>query len=341
MASFQKRKNAWRVTIRRKGKYISATFDTKTEANAWAIQAEAKILKGFEADAVSKEPEVPVEGIPATEALQRYANEVSSKKRGARWEQIRIEAMIRNDRVFKRPIVTITGADISEWRDKRLRKVSPSTVNREMCLLSSIFNFALRECRMGLTFNPCALVSKPRKPRPRSQRISLEERQAIIAKLGWNGRSEPRTPSQWVGLAFYFALETAMRKGEILSLRWSDVHFEERYAHLDITKNGDERDVPLSKAAIKLLKIVRDRDLGSPVIPVQSGHFGQIFTQAKRDAGLDQIHFHDSRREAATTMAPKLSNVLELAAITGHKSLQMLQIYYKPRPQDLAARLDL
>tara|TARA_R110000850_G_scaffold185114_1_gene310804 strand:- start:272 stop:625 length:354 start_codon:yes stop_codon:yes gene_type:complete len=74
--------------------------------------------------------------------------------------------------------------------------------------------------------------------------------------------------------------------------------------------------------------------------PVQSGHFGQIFMKANREAGLDQIRFHDNRREAATTMAPTLSNVLELAAITGHKSLQMLQINYKPKATDLAARLD-
>jgi len=73
---------------------------------------------------------------------------------------------------------------------------------------------------------------------------------------------------------------------------------------------------------------------------VQSGHFDKLFRDAKRDAGLSYIHFHDSRREAATTMAPKLSNVLELAAITGHKSLSMLQIYYKPTAADLAARLD-
>lgn len=341
MATIQKRKGAWRATIRRQGKYISATFDSRAEASDWAIQTEAKVLKGFEIEALSKEPEAAIETVPAIVALRRYAEDVSSLKRGVRWEQIRIESMIRNDRLFKRPIVAITGADIAEWRDRRLRTVSPSTVNRELCLLSSIFSFALRECRMGLTVNPCTLVSKPRKPRPRSQRISIEERELIIAKLGWDGCSEPTTTSEWVAFAFYFALETAMRKGEILSLCWSDVQFEERYAHLDLTKNGEERDVPLSKRAIALLKIIAKRDPGSPVIPVKSGHFGQVFTKAKREAGLDHIHFHDSRREAATTMARKLSNVLELAAVTGHKSLEMLKIYYKPKPQDLAARLDM
>jgi integrase len=340
MASIQKRKNSWRVTIRRKGKYVSATFDNKAEAEAWAIQAEAKILEGLSAEAVSREPAAPVTGIPAIEALQRYSDEVSPTKRGSRWEQVRIKAMIREERLFQRPITAITGPDLAEWRDKRLRKVSPSTVNRELCLLSSIFTFAMRECRMGLTFNPCLLVKKPRKPRPRTQRVSMDEREKIVAQLGWDRRSEPRTSGQWVALAFYLALETAMRKGEILSLRWADIDFEARHAHLDITKNGDERDVPLSKAAMALLKIVKDRAPNRPVVPVQKGHFDKLFREARNDAGLLHIRFHDSRREAATTMAPKLSNVLELAAITGHKSLSMLQIYYKPKAADLAARLD-
>lgn len=340
MATMQKRGNSWRATVRRKGKYVSATFDTRAEADAWAIQAEAKILEGFSAEVVANEPVPPATGVPATEALQRYSDEVSPTKRGGRWEQVRIKAMIRQDRLFQRPITAIIGPDIAEWRDKRLRKVSASTVNRELCLLSSIFTFAMRECRMGLTFNPCSLVTKPRKPRSRTQRISMEEREKIIAKLDWDGRSEPTTSAQWVAFAFYLALETAMRRGEILSLRWSDVDFENRYAHLDLTKNGDERDVPLSKAAMALLKIVTDRRAGEPVVPVRTGHFDNLFCEAKSDAGLSHIHFHDSRREAATTMAPKLSNVLELAAITGHKSLSMLQIYYKPKAADLAARLD-
>src|SRR3546814_6859786 len=104
--------------------------------------------------------------------------------------------MIRNDDVFKKPSVAITGADIAEWRDRRLRKVSPSTVNRELCLLSAIFSFAMRECRMGLTSNPCTMVTKPRKPWPRTQRISQDERERNVAELGWDGKSEPETRTE-------------------------------------------------------------------------------------------------------------------------------------------------
>lgn len=339
MATIQKRKRAWRVQVRRNGQSLSATFDTKAEAEAWAITTESKIIGGIVPEAIISEPIATV-SVSTADAIKRYSDEVSPTKRGGRWEQIRLKMLVRRYPLFQRPITSITGPDIAEWRDTRLVQVSASTVNRELCLLSSVFTQAMKEWRLGLTVNPCSQVTKPRKPRPRTQRISIAERKQIIAQLGWDGQSEPVTPSQWVAFAFYLALETAMRKGEILSLRWADIDFEERHAHLDMTKNGDERYVPLSKAAMALLRIVRNRNPAAPVVPVQSGNFGKLFHDAKRDAKLAHIHFHDSRREAATTMAPKLSNVLELAAITGHKSLAMLQVYYKPKASDLAARLD-
>lgn len=339
MATLQKRKKSWRVQVRRKGKTVSATFDTKAEAEAWAITTESKIIEGIAPEVIANEPAVP-EAVTAAATLKRYAAEVSPNKRGGRWEQIRLQMLVRRYPLFQRPITSITGPDIAEWRDTRLVKVSASTVNRELCLISTVFTQAMKEWRLGLTANPCSLVTKPRKPRPRTQRVSIAERKKIIEQLGWDGQSEPENSSQWVAFAFYLALETAMRKGEILSLRWADIDFDARHAHLDMTKNGDERDVPLSKAAATLLRIVKKRNPAAPVVPVQTGHFDKLFREAKRDAGLSHIHFHDSRREAASTMAPKLSNVLELAAITGHKSLSMLQVYYRPKAADLAARLD-
>lgn len=340
MATFQKRKTSWRVQVRRKGEALSATFDRRGEAEAWAIATEAKILAGNGVHHGFQDHIAPVVGPAAKEVFTRYAQQVSPGKRGGRWEEIRINMLIRRSRLFDRPITAITGPDMAEWRDERLGSVSPSTVNRELCLISSIFTHALKEWRVGLTFNPCALMTKPRKPRPRTQRVSADDRKAIIAELGWNGVAAPKTSGQWVAFAFYLALETAMRKGEMLSLRWSDIDLDARHVRLDLTKNGDERDVPLSRAALTLLQLLNQQAPDARVIPVQAGNFDKLFRNAKRRAGLSHIHFHDSRREAATTMAPKLSNVLELAAITGHKSLSMLQIYYKPSAAELAARLD-
>lgn len=339
MAAIQKRGNTWRAQVRRRGKALSATFDTKAEAERWAIRTESQMLDGIVPQAPARRTVEPA-GETAADVFQRYADEVSPKKRGGRWEQVRLRGFIAKYPVFQNAVAAITGPDIADWRDVRLVSVSASTVNRELCLLSTIFTHAMKEWRLGLTANPCSLVSKPRKPRSRTQRVSADERKLIIKQLGWDGHSEPVTSAHWVGFAFYLALETAMRKGEILSLQWSDIDFAARHAHLDMTKNGDERYVPLSKAAIALLQIVKEPPTDAAVVPVQTGYFDKLFREAKQTAGLKHIHFHDSRREAATTMAAKLSNVLELAAVTGHKSLAMLQVYYKPKAADLAARLD-
>lgn len=339
MATIQKRGSTWRVQVRRRGKALSATFDTKVEAEHWAIRTESQMLDGIVPQAPGRRVLEPA-GETAADVFQRYADEVSPKKRGGRWEQVRLKSFIKKYPVFQNAITSINGPDIADWRDVRLVSVSASTVNRELCLLSTIFTHAMKEWRLGLSANPCSLVSKPRKPRSRTQRVSMDERRLIIKQLGWNGQTEPVTSGQWVAFAFYLALETAMRKGEILSLRWKDIAFTARHAHLDNTKNGEERYVPLSKAAIELLRFVKEPTPEDAVVPVQTGYFDKLFREAKQAVGLKHIHFHDSRREAATTMATKLSNVLELAAVTGHKSLAMLQIYYKPSAADLAARLD-
>jgi integrase len=339
MATIQKRGKSWRVQVRREGKAVSATFDTKAEAQAWAIKTESRVLEGDAVELLVAKPAARTSDA-ASDVLIRYADEVSPNKRGGRWEQVRLRMLVRRYPLFGQPITSITGPDIADWRDARLVAVSPSTVNRELCMISTVFTHAMKEWRLGLTFNPCSLVAKPRKPRPRTQRVSVAEREQIISELGWDAKSEPKDSSQWSAFAFYVALETAMRKGEILSLRWRDIDFEKRHAHLHLTKNGDERFVPLSKVAMKLLRIVSDPSPNAAVVPVRAGNLDNLFREARQRAGLTHIHFHDSRREAATMMASKLSNVLELAAVTGHKSLSMLQIYYKPTAADLAARLD-
>lgn len=91
MASILKRNKPWRVLVRRKGKTITATFDTKAEAEAWAITTEGKIIEGTPPEAIEKttiEPAAP-EGTMVAEAFKRYSNEVSPNKRGGRWEKIR------------------------------------------------------------------------------------------------------------------------------------------------------------------------------------------------------------------------------------------------------------
>lgn len=334
MASISQRGRAWRVHIRRAGKSLSATFDSKTEAQDWATMAEAAVLEG-------KHPrrQRPVHGPTIARLFSRYAAEISPTKRGERWERLRLHALVRDYPVFSLPIVEFDAAALCSWRDERLLTVSAPALNRELNLLSAVFTRAIKEWRIGLLVNPVRNVMRPRNPPCRTRRVSVEERAAIAAELKWDLKSQPRTPQQWTAFAFYLALETAMRRGEIVGLTWGNVYLEGQCAHLPVTKNGESRDVPLSSRAIALLRLLTPGTVSERVVPISGGIMNLAFIRAKAKIGLSDLHFHDSRREAATVFSERLSNVLELAAVTGHKSLQSLRVYYKPKAQDLATKL--
>ena len=137
-----------------------------------------------------------------------------------------------------------------------------------------------------------------------------------------------------------FAIETAMRAGEIINLTWQHVHFTDRIAHLPKTKNGWPRDVPLSKKAIDLLRILEQIKDGDSVFQLTSNSLEALFQKLKKRTMLEDLHFHDTRREALTRLAEKVE-VMTLAKISGHRDLSILQnTYYAPDMKKVADLLD-
>ncbi|KVZ57563.1 site-specific integrase [Burkholderia ubonensis] len=335
MATFQKRGNSWRAIVRKAGhKPISASFDSKAEAAAWATATEAKLNDGGE---VLEDNTI---GIPTVAGLlNRYALEVSPNKRGERWEVIRLEMLCRNFKVFGKPISRFSPQDMADWRDERLASVSAASVNRELNLISAVFTTAIKEWRMPIKANPVHMIRRPGGTRPRKRRVDDAEVQAICSALKWDMKSAPELSMHYIAWSFAFAVETAMRRGEILKMMRRHLHLSERYVHLPSTKNNEDRNVPLSTKAIEMIAMLGDGEPDDYLVPVNAASFDTLFREAKKKVGLVDLHFHDSRREAATRMSKLLSNVLELAAVTGHKSLKMLQVYYEPKAADLAAKL--
>jgi integrase len=134
------------------------------------------------------------------------------------------------------------------------------------------------------------------------------------------------------------ALETAMRRGELLSLRWSDIDLSCSTATLWQTKNGDKRVVPLSSRAIAVLQSM-PRNIGGVVFPINGFTVSAAFDRALDRAGITDFHFHDLRHMAVTELSKRLPNLIELAAVSGHRSLKMLQRYYHPDATELAHKL--
>lgn len=340
MATFRKRGDHWRAEIVRtidgRRIRISESFPTKAHAQAWAVEKEAELLN-VRRSGLTHTLALPGQNAHTFgEALDRYSQEVSPTKRGSRWEQIRIAALIRNfGELCAAYLPRLAPERLATWRDARLREVSASTVNREMNIMSAVLEHARREWRWTAA-NPCRDVRRPPQPKPRQQRVSDEDRDSITDALGFDERA-PKGKRQEVAIMFLISIETGMRAGELVRLRWCDVHLPRRFLTVVESKNGHSRDVPLSKRARELLGLLHGiRD--DRVFSVSDAERDALFRKY-RPPELEHINYHDSRHEAVTRLSTKL-DVMALARCIGHRDLKSLMIYYNAHAADLADKLD-
>lgn len=321
MATFRKTKTGtWRAEVARHGTRKSKVFPTKRAAQDWAARQEYLILNGGEAASRA----------PFSDLLDRYSREVSTKKRGARWEHIRLEKLNR-DEIASIALADLRPSDFAAWRDRRLSEVAPATVIREMQLMNSALIIAIKEWGL-LSDNPMSGVGRPSKPPARDRRPSSDE----LEKLQHAAGVDLTKATARAFHAFKFAIETAMRAGEIVGLTWDRVDLDRRVARLTHTKNGRPRDVPLSSEAIRLLEALPEAD---PVFALKSSQLDALWRKTKERAMVEGLTFHDSRHEAITRLSRKL-DVLALARMVGHSDLRQLQTYYNETAEDLAKRLD-
>lgn len=326
MASYEKRGNKWRVFVRRSGISRTATFPTKSDAVSWATRIEAEILSG-------KSGKIPDKKF--ADLLNRYAADVSVNKKGERWERMRLKKLASMP-IGEIPLRDLNPTDFVKWRDGRLKEVSPASVSREMALLSHACTIAINEWNW-LREHPLQKVRRPAPSRPRDRRITGNEIERILSACGYSHDSYPGTAQARVGAAFLFAIETAMRAGEIVRLAWENVNLEKRVAQLAETKNGTSRNVPLSSEAVRILKQLpagKETCFG-----LTSSTLDALFRKAKAQAMIEDLHFHDTRHEAITRLAKKL-DVLDLARMVGHRDLKMLMVYYNATAEELAQKLD-
>ncbi|WP_140429489.1 site-specific integrase, partial [Salmonella enterica] len=139
---------------------------------------------------------------------------------------------------------------------------------------------------------------------------------------------------------FLLVLETAMRQGEILSLRWEHIDLRHGVAHLPETKNGHSRDVPLSRMARNCLQML-PMSLNGSVFRYTSSGLRSAWRTALQVLHIDNLHFHDLRHEAISRFFELGNlNVMEVAAISGHRSKNMLKRYTHLRAWQLVSKLD-
>lgn len=326
MATIRKLANGkWQAQVARKGVRRSKSFDKKIDAKDWATIEERRILEGGAAEASKR---------TFADVLKRYAREVSPSKRGGRWEMIRIEKFCR-DPIANTLLDDLTPEEMGRWRDRRLREVKPGSVIRELNLMSAALTTARREWKW-IAKNPISDIRKPGGTPGRDRLISAQEIAAIVTMAG----EDYTKVSGRVGLAFLFAIETAMRAGEICGLHSGDINTRTRVAVLRETKNGTARKVPLSSKAMGILEeLGKLPPTNGPVFRLTARQLDANYRAIRDKAGIIDLRFHDTRHEAITRLAKKL-DVLSLARMVGHNDIKQLMTYYNETAEDLAKRLD-
>lgn len=325
--SKRKQKNGairYMARVRRDGITRTRTFGTRGQADAWARSWESRIDDG----------EVFTDESQATtlfDALERYGREVSAGKRGKKQELDRIRALQRLEFANKK-FSAVTGTIIAGYRDDRLAAgKSAYTVRNELALLSDVFNTARREWGMASLKNPVENIKRPPAPNGRNVRLIPADEEKLLPAL--------REINPEYEIAVIVLIETAMRRSELFSLTRPNIDWTAGVAHLPKTKNGESRDVPLSDRAINALKRL-PAPITGPLFRIKIGTLTTMFPRACKKAGIKGVRLHDLRHEATTRLVESGKfNMLEIAAITGHKTLSMLKRYSHPDAAKLAERL--
>ncbi len=341
---------SWKAVIRKAGWPTTIkTFRTKRDAEDWARRSEDEMVRGVYIRRAGSE-RTTIEA-----ALRRYLAEVTPTKRAVTQISERRRAEVLIKQLGRYSLAAMTPEIVARYRDERLagdadksgqrRPRGNNTVRLELALLGHMFNVALKEWGLGLSFNPVQSIRRPAPGAGRDRRLARMEEQRLLDAV--DAHSNPM-----LGWIVRLALETGMRSSELLGLRRSQVDLQRRVVRLQQTKNGSSRTVPLSKEATRILRLA----LSHPIRPMHCDllffgepgrdgerrpyQFNPVWMKIKRDCGMADLHFHDLRHEAVSRFVEAGLSDQEVSAISGHRSMQMLKRYTHLRAEDLVSKLD-
>lgn len=343
MATFVNRpgpngRKVWQARIRKRGwPPQTRTFDRKSEAAAWARQVEGEMERGIFRDRIESERTT------IADLIDRYVDEVAPLKRSTNQILSTVRHLSRELGCYS--VAALRPKDVAEYRDRRLRAVGTDTVRKELGALKSILNVSARDWGLYLPFgNPVGSITSPSPGRSRDRRLFPgEEPRLLAASRAYGGSIEP---------LIILALETAMRRGELAAMRWNHLDRQARVLLVPESKTGEPRRVPLSLRALAVLDALPCRIDGC-VWGIRADSITQAFDRSARRARagyeaefqepdsrmLTDLRFHDLRHEATSRLFEKGLNPMEVATITGHKSMQMLKRYTHLRAEDLVKKL--
>lgn len=252
--------------------------------------------------------------------------EIYSKQNKRSWA--RDELSIRNLKRFfgNKAIQDIGPEDVERFKAARKAEgVSPATVNRELACLKTIFNKAVEWGK--LEHNPAAKVKKFKESNGKERYLTEGEARQLL---------EAASPG--LKPILIVALSTGMRKEEILGLRWENIRFDKSYIHLEDSKSGKSRDIPMNIQVYETLKALPrygEYVFYNPSTKDRIKDIKRAFQTACKRAGIKGLRFHDLRHTASSWMVEAGVDLVTISKILGHSSIQMTMRYAHPTPENM------
>ena len=324
MATIRKHRNKWQAQVRRQGVGgLSKSFETKAQAIKWAREKEAELdQQSGPANYDS------LRHLRLADLLDRYEQEVCPRKRGWKLELYRTRVIKRHP-ISSLRLSDLSAAAVARYRDERLRTVKADTVRRELTVLRHCLEVARRDWSLPINPNPATVIYYPPPGRGRERRLSKPEEEALFA-------SAKKGPWYLVPI-ITLALETAMRQGELLSFKWSDLNEDLSLLRLPITKNGKPRVVPISPRAQAVLAELPRTD--ERVFPISRDAIRLSWVRLREKIGLQDLRFHDLRHEAISRLFERGFSIPEVALVSGHSDPRMLFRYTHLKAEDVLAKM--
>lgn len=330
MASFTKRKSGgYQARVRRRGyPTLTETFRTLADAKIWARQQESGIDRRTLPDILQ------ARRTTLADCIEEYRQHITPRHKGAAAERSKLD-IIASHPMANLPLAELTGPVIDGYILKRLEKVSGSTVNRELAVLTQILKRA--RFMKWMIHNPMEELCRPKDNPGRERRLTDDERKRLLVELK---KSRNKNFRSFVILAH----ETGMRRGELVDVDWHQVNFKQRIISLKpgMTKNGKSRKVPLTLLAIDTLCDLKERN----------GKRTKVFGTLTRDAikkcwtrlcdraDVEDFRLHDLRHERVSSLVDAGWNVIEAMAVSGHRDMKAFRGYVHPQTETLVDKLD-
>jgi integrase len=311
MASIRKKNNRWQVQVRsRTYGSISKTFHKKADAEKWGVMQEALMQSG--------QWKKPCHcDLTIGDMMEEYAKKVTPQKRGKDTEQRRLRRLLGEKTLMSLPLDRAHPPVFASYRDRRLGD-GVRACQYDLVLLRHAWNIARVEWGWPLGDNPVSLIRMPKNNPPRERRLRPGE----YEKLRYSAQ---KSRSWYLWPIVDIAIETAMRRGEILGLRWEHIDWKNKRALLPLTKNGRSRWVPLSAKALQHLEDApRSSEL---VFPVTDIAVRQAWDRLLRRALIRDLTFHDLRHESLSQKFQSGLNITEVMSISGHRTAGQLFRY--------------